>query len=295
MSARWSSRSVGSRLQHAIFYALIRFAGTTGAYALLAIVVSWYTLRPSVRNRSKAYLGRRFPAAGFWAMLLHTWKLQWTFGQCLVDRAAAGISGGFSFAENFRDRLSFAAEEGRGVILLAGHTGCWQLSPTALAEHAGTRVTVLAHTEDGDVDRHAHEHAGTRPPYETLYSREGVGTSVALLNRLREGELLCIMGDRVEGDAEPAVTVSFFGSPVAMPCAAYRLASASGAPLVFTFAVRTGAMQGTLRIAEVLRIPAGLGKNPENYQPYAQRFASELERFTREYPYQFFNFYDLWG
>jgi predicted LPLAT superfamily acyltransferase len=37
-----------------------------------------------------------------------------------------------------------------------------------------------------------------------------------------------------------------------------------------------------------------LGKSPENCAPYAQIFAAALERFCRENPYQFFNFYDVW-
>ncbi len=58
MSTRWSSRSLGSRLQHRIFYTVIRLAGALGGYFLLFFVVSWYTLRPAVRNRSRAYLSR---------------------------------------------------------------------------------------------------------------------------------------------------------------------------------------------------------------------------------------------
>jgi predicted LPLAT superfamily acyltransferase len=102
------------------------------------------------------------------------------------------------------------------------------------------------------------------------------------------------MGDRIIDGMEQAVSVSFFGSSVMLPVAAYRLASASGSPVVCAFALRTGPKRGKLHLADVLYVPAGLGKAPRNYQPYAQRFAGALERFCREYPYQFFTFYDLW-
>ena len=48
----WSSRSIGSRLQHGIFYLLIRTFGRRAAYGLLFFVALWYTIRPLTRSRS---------------------------------------------------------------------------------------------------------------------------------------------------------------------------------------------------------------------------------------------------
>ena len=49
---------------------------------------------------------------------------------------------------------------------------------------------------------------------------------------------------------------------------------------------------GTLT-ARVIRVP-DLGPQKEKYIPYAQQFVDELERFCIQYPYQFFNYYNLW-
>jgi predicted LPLAT superfamily acyltransferase len=295
MTVRWSSRSLGSRLQHGIFYSLIRLTGATGGYCLLLFVVSWYVLRPSVRNRSKAYLRRRFPGLGFFGFFFHAWQLHWTFGRCLVDRAAAGILGGFSFEQNFPEKLEAVAGGEKGAVLLAAHTGCWQMSPYALSAYAGVPVALLAHKEHGDIDRQAHEHAGAAPPFQIIEASAGIGVPIALMNFLRQGGFLCMMGDRVGNGAELSVPVMFLGSMILVPVTAYRLASASGSPVVCAFALRTGPRRGRLCIADILRIPAGLGNNVQAYAPYAQRFASALEGFVRENPYQFFNFYDLWG
>ncbi|MDR1686518.1 MAG: lipid A biosynthesis acyltransferase [Desulfovibrio sp.] len=294
MNAPWSSRSLGSRAQHAVFYALIRAAGTTVAYVLLFFVVTWYTLRPSVRRRSRAYLERRFPGAGRAAAWRHAWKLQWSFGQCLVDRAAAGLRGGFIFEEIRGEDPRPLLAEGNGVILLSAHTGCLQAATHALAEISGLPVIVLQHSEPDDVDKQIHEHTGQEPPYRILRTGGGPETVLALLRHLRQGGVLCLMGDRVEGSAEQAVRVSFLGAPVRMPCLAYRLASASGAPVLCVFARRTGPLRGSLHCAECIRPPAGLGRQAQAYRAYAQRFASALERFVLDNPYRFFNFYDLW-
>ena len=81
----WNSRSIGSRLQHGIFYAIIRFLGRTPAYGLLFFVVLWYSLRPLTRSRSRPYLRRRFPEAGPFMRFVHRLRLNWNFGLTLVD------------------------------------------------------------------------------------------------------------------------------------------------------------------------------------------------------------------
>jgi len=45
----------------------------------------------------------------------------------------------------------------------------------------------------------------------------------------------------------------------------------------------------------VMRVPPGLGRRSVAFQPFVQRFASSLADFTRDFPYHFFNFFDMWA
>lgn len=294
VSARWSSRSVATRFQHDFFYMLIRFLGVRSAYFFLFFVVGWYTLRPSVRSRSSHYLARRFPDAGIWARFLHTWRLQWNFGLCLVDRAATGITGEFHFDGAVDRTLEALTRERKGVILLSAHTGCWHMSPYVLADQDETPVSVLVHREEADLDKLAHEHGNGTPPFTMIDAKTGMAASIALMNLLHRGELLCIMGDRTADGSDPVAGVSFLGGTISLPSTPYRLASASGAPIVVVFALRTGPQRGTLCFADVIRVPQGIGKTTHMYTPYARRLAAGLEEYVRNHPYQFFNFYNLW-
>jgi lauroyl/myristoyl acyltransferase len=226
--------------------------------------------------------------------MLQTWRLYWTFGQCLVDRAVAGITGDYCFDESARKRLSSLEAAGTGLILLAAHTGCWQMAPYGLARHAVCPVSVLVHRETGDIDRLPHEHSGTAAPFSMIGADAGMLAPVELLKRLRRGELLCMMGDRVMGEPDPAVEALFFGEKIRVPYLPYRLASASGSTVAFAFALRTGQGRGHLRLESGIRVPTSLGNNPAAYQPYAQKFVSSLEAFVQRHPHQFFNFHNLW-
>jgi predicted LPLAT superfamily acyltransferase len=121
-----------------------------------------------------------------------------------------------------------------------------------------------------------------------------MGNTLEMLQVLKEGEVLCIMGDRVMGRDRNSIAVDFLGSSVQVPFGPYKLASAIGSPVAVIFPYKSGRNSYALRVAEIIRVPKGLGRTGEAYRPYATRFIRALEGFVEEHPYQFFNFYDMW-
>jgi predicted LPLAT superfamily acyltransferase len=294
---QWTSRSIGSRWQHGIFYALIRLGGRQVAYALLIFVVLYYTLfRPSVRARSSHYLKRRFPGRNSLAALWDSYRLSLGIGRILVDRAVLGILGPEVLKVSLagRQELEALLAEGRGLVLVTAHVGCWQLAMSSL-KALDTQVSLLMHREEGDLDRHFFEHGGGSAPYRIVDPAGFLGGTLEMLQVLKHGEILCIMGDRVMGGESGAVSVDFLGQPVELPFSPYKLASATGAPVAVIFPYQTDEGGYALQVARVIRVPEQLGRSSQAYRPYAAQFIEALERFVAEHPYQFFNFFDMWA
>ena len=294
---RWTSRSIGSGWQHGIFYALIRLGGRQGAYALLLFVVLYYTLfRPSVRARSGHYLKRRFPGRNFLARLWDSYRLNLGIGRVLVDRAVLGILGPGRLKVSLagQEELEALLAEGHGLVLVTAHVGCWQLAMGSLSA-LDTRVSLLMHREEGDLDRHFFEHGGGSAPYQIVDPAGYLGGTLEMLQVLKHGEVLCIMGDRVMGGESGTVSVDFLGQPVELPFSPYKLASATGAPVAVIFPYQTVEGGYALQVARVIRVPEHLGRSSQAYRPYAALFAGALEQFVAEHPYQFFNFFDMWA
>lgn len=292
---RWTSRSLGSRLQHGIFYLLIRIGGRKAAYALLFWVVLWFMFKPESKKRSTPYLRRRFPGSGPLGLWRHRWRLQWELGKVLVDRAVAGIHGLYRVdtADKEMEVLFRLQAEGKGVILLSAHIGSWQVSMSILTGSLPSHAYVVLYRDAGDLDRHYFEHAGKEPSFTIIDPAEGPGSAVAMLRALTNGDALCMMGDRLFGDSQ-ACRTHFLNDAIRVPFTPYYLASITGAPIVVFFSPRTG--PGTVRnhIAKVIRVPEGLGKKPEAYEPYARMYAEAIETCVAKLPYQFFNFYNMW-
>jgi predicted LPLAT superfamily acyltransferase len=293
---QWSSRSLGTRLGHNIFFALIRIGGRRLAYFALYWVVGYYVLcRPSVRRRSDYYLRQRFPES--------TWLKQWIdcyrqflqFGKTLIDRTIVGILGPEKMKVTLygRRELLNLVEQGSGFILLMSHLGCWQTALSAL-HFLKVPVNLLLEQEEGNIDRQYFEHAGISRPFRIIDPGGYLGGTLEMLDVLKKGQVLSMMGDRILGSDKSYVNVNFLGKTAPFPFSAFKIASAAGVPIVVFFSYKTSYDSYALKVARIIRIPENLGRSGESYLPYLGQFIDELETFVKNYPYQFFNFYNMW-
>lgn len=293
--SRWTGRSLGARWQHTFFYGLIRLGGRRAAYVFLVFVIFAYMFKPAAAKLCRPYLVRRFPGAGAFAAFRHRWRLQRELGKVLVDRAAAGIAADARFGMDAAEAETLRAlhAEGKGLILLASHVGCWHISMAALPGLLPVPANVVMFRAEGDYDRQYYEHKGDTPPVAFINAAAGPRSAIAMAACLQRREMLCLMGDRPLGDAR-VCKARFLGGDIRVPYTAYHLAAASGAPIAVFFALRTG--PGTVRhvLAKVIRVPGGLGKTPEAYEPYAEMYMEAMEGLVAAHPYQFFNLYDMW-
>lgn len=292
----WNSRSLGKNWQHQFFYVAIRLGGRRLAYFFLYFIAAYYVLcSRAARKRCAPYLRRRFPHAGRLRGLWYCYRLIVSFGKVLIDRAVVGIMGpdAFNVTLHGREQLLALLGEERGLIMMGAHVGCWQVAMSAL-DFMQRPVNMLMRREDGDVDRHYYEHTGVECPYRIIDPTEYLGGTLQMIGTLKQGEVVCVMGDRMLGSDRSSVTVEFMGGDVALPYSAYKIAAATGAPLVVFFTRKDGPASYSLHLKEVMRVPQLKGREAHTFAPYARRFSGALEQYCEQEPFQFFNFFDMW-
>lgn len=152
--------------------------------------------------------------------------------------------------ELFRD----AAERGRGVVLVTGHVGNWELFGRRIAdaqiapfmavgkEATDPRLTALV------------SHFRARGGIETIW-RGQQGSAKRLLRALRSGQILAILID--QDTRVQSVFVPFFGQPAATPRAAADLALRTGAAVVVGFCQRQADGRYRLSTEELPLQPSG--------------------------------------
>lgn len=292
----WTSRSLGSKSGHQFFYWAIRLGGRRPAYFFLYFVVFYYVVfHPAVKDKTEPYLSRRFPDSGLFKRFFQRYRFSLHLGKALIDRAVFGICKENSIRISFErddDLVRLKALNG-GFVILMSHVGGWQVVMSALSA-LGKPVNLLMLREEQDIDKHYFEHGQGKAPFNIISPEQFLGGAIEMLNALKNDEILCIMGDRVFKSSELAIDMEFLGGRVRFPVSAFKIASIAQKAVVVLYSQKTGPADYRLTIPEIIHIPGKLGKNVEKFRPYVQRFVISLEQYTRRYPYQFFNFYDMW-
>jgi predicted LPLAT superfamily acyltransferase len=250
---------------------------------------------PSIRKKTDPYLSKRFKNSSGITMISHRYQMVAGFAKTLIDRAIVGILGTDHVDSEFIDKDTIKEIKGldNGFILIMSHVGCWQVAMSAL-DLFQKPVNLLMQLNEKDIDKHYYEHGENDKPFNIINPEGFLGGAIEMLNVLKKGEILCMMGDRVFGDAATSVNVSFLGETAGFPFSAFKMASLSKKPVVVMYSFKSGPAHYKMKIGKVIHVPEKLGKSKERYQPYVSEYIETLEAFTREEPYQVFNFYDMW-
>jgi len=184
-----------------------------------------------------------------------------------------------------RVSASLVLEDGIGVVSVTAHVGNWEMAGRLLAGRTKRRTHVVVAPEavaglerwvrrDGD---------GVR-----FVARGPVGVGVELVAALRRGEVVALQGDRAIGTHGDAL-IPFFGRPAPFPLGPFILARAAGVPVVAAFCLLEPDDRYTVRLAPPITVQRG------EEEAAARRWVAILEEVAREYPTQWFNFFDVWS
>lgn len=298
MEGQENSRQFGTGLGLKIFYWFIRLGGHQAAYALLYVVVFYYLLFSSrARSSASHYIYRRFPRASRIKGLTHTYWLIFSLGQVLIDSAAVSIKGISAMdatcpdSDFICDLINKNKGENRGVILLMSHVGCWQAAMSALDFIPVPLNMVMQIVQDHD-NYHLLKQKSSN--INVIDTAGYLGGTLEIMKALGRAEGVALMGDRLFDREKKGLVTKFLGADAWFPYSAFRIASATGAPILVLFASKVGGIKYKVTLARVIRVPKGVGRKKEAYQPYLEDYIDSLETHCEKLPYQFFNFYNLW-
>lgn len=202
---------------------------------------------------------------------------------------AAEDAGTFEVQDNgraFHDLLS----AGRGVILVTGHYGNWEMGGVAMRQF-DLPLTVVAMPEvSAEVNRIRHE-IRDRLGVETIEVRQSLDTPLRITGRLRENGIVAMLMDRYAD--RDRVEVTFLGRTAAFLRTPAVMAYLTGAPLVPCFIERLGPG----RFSVVSGVPIVVARDrprDEAIQQAAQLFADQLGARISAHPQFWYQFYGYW-
>ena len=185
------------------------------------------------------------------------------------------------------DLIETAAAAGRGLVVVTGHFGSYEVGARMLAKLERPVNWVTASEPNPTVRSFVHE-MRTRHGFKVIYSDRSVLGGLPMLKALRRGEVVCIQLEpwgRLRGTHE----VAFCGRRTRFQLGPFALARLAGAPLVPAFVVRRG-----IRHYEV-RIPGRFDpRTPAESEAALEWVVAIYEALVREIPRQWLMFEDVW-
>jgi KDO2-lipid IV(A) lauroyltransferase len=181
------------------------------------------------------------------------------------------------FEGNDVELLREAAKGGKGVVLVTGHFGNWELIGAYIRQSGFPLDVVVKEQRNPFVDRWIDKNR----------MRQGVGiiktgiATRAVVRSFSEGRLVAFVSDQYVG--EDGIIVNFMGRPTTVSKGPAAFAVRLGLPIIVGFLVRTGPWKFKPVIFPALR-PNPSADREEEVLRLTQAYTSLLEELVRKHP-----------
>jgi predicted LPLAT superfamily acyltransferase len=231
---------------------------------------------------------------GRWESFLHYRE----FALSIVDRLGIwfGRVDTFDYEMVGEEHLDRLAEERRGAILLGAHLGSFD-ALRLLAKRKNSIVNVLMFTANANRINALFRDLSPEIDAHLIRVEPGSIESVFEIRAcLRRGELVAILGDRVEpGDQNRTLSIPLLGDSVKLPQAPFMLAHLLGCPILTILAFRERPGRYSVFAEKLVdRIELTRSEREKGIEELLATYAGRLEHYAKRYPFQWFNFFDYW-
>ena len=292
----WSARPEGGG--YLAFWLMTKTAVLCGRNAtrllLYPITLYFFVRRRYERRVSYAFLARAFGRkANAWQVMRHIHR----FASTTLDRV-------FLLAERYTRfdikvhglaELVSRMHPDHGVLLLGAHVGSFEVLRVLASERPDVKVCALLDTQKTPaMTKILHSLNPGIAKNVIDASRAGTEIVLALGEALSEGALVTLLADRAR-EHEDTIVVDFMGSPAPFPAAPFLIGALLKVPLVMCIGMYRGGNRYDLyfeALADELVLPRVARKTA--LRTFVQRYASRLEYYVRQDPYNWFNWHDFW-
>lgn len=286
--ASWSGKSLGQVVGYKIFVFIITYGGTFVSYLVLRFVAFYYIFGAWQATKTGYNFYRK--RLGF-SKLKAAWSAyqnHYAIGQVLLDKVAilSGHKKRFTFNFDGRQHLTDMVAQNKGAILISAHVGNWEAA-SQLLEHLGAKVNVVMLDVEYDQIKDYLSSVTGEKKYNIIAISQDGSHVFEMARALSNNEIICIHGDRFV-DNSKVVSVPFMGEEAYFPFGPFSMAQRLKVPTTFVYAMKEGATHYHFFAAE----PSLVG---DDLEAFVSKYAASVEEKVRQYPYQWFNYYNFWA
>lgn len=292
--AEWSGKSRGGLLGYRIFVLTIRYLHIYFAYFLLKFV-AFYFLIFSDKNAIRFYF-REIHGYSRFRTIVSIYKNFCLLGEMLIDKIAflTGSYNKFTFTFEGEEHLHQMAAGGKGGLLVGAHMGNWEMAGQLLERVSSSMNIVMLEAEHRQIDSYLKEIL-VKKNIHIIPIKDDYSHLVAIEAALKRNEMVAIHGDRFLPGAG-SVSADFMGRPALFPTGPLYMAAKFGVPVTFVVTVkeRNTHYHFYATPGKIFPYPSKLSTRKEEIRNMVQEYAAVIETRLKQYPLQWFNYYQFW-
>lgn len=293
MDRQWSGRTDGSTRMQRWLIALLRWTDVRVIYFFMAFAIPFYMIFN--RKGYKAmrdffvHLGDRGPR-----VVWHVFRNHFVFGEVIIDRFAVYAGRKFHFENDGKELVDECFSKQGGFLMLSSHTGNYELAGCTLTSD-NKKVHALVYAGETEAimenrDRVLGGHSTVMIPVMSDMSH------IFLMNSaIDEGDAVSMPADRLLG-SKKSFPCMFMGEEAFFPAGPFVFAAQKEIPAFAVFVMKRGATRYNLIVRRIDNEETAKETSLRNRAALiAKNYASILEEVVKQYPYQWFNYFDFWN
>ena len=213
------------------------------------------------------------------------------FAQVVVDRFAVFAGKRFKLDIDGYEYFQQLELETKGFVILSSHIGCYEVAGYSLISKS-KRFNALVFGGEKATVMKGRQEALSEHNRRMIPVREDMSHLFIVNEALSNNEIMSMPADRIVGSAK-VVKVNFFGETASLPAGPFSVTTMNGFDALAVNVMKISAKRYKVyvtRLSYDTQVP-----RKQQMQQLANCYVEELERRVRQYPSQWFNFYNCWS
>lgn len=289
----WKGKTGGGNFGQKSLLIMFRFLPVRVGYFFVALAVPFYMLfRRSGYQASFNYFHKRLKQRKIIAFK-NTARNHYRFGQIIIDRfvVLAKKRSIFQIEIEGSDLFKELLSQKEGFLMVSSHVGNFELLGYLYPQEQKTIYSMIYGNEVAAIQQARKTQFGMNN-IQVISADESMNHIFLINNALANGGIVNIPADRIFG-SQKSVTCNFLHGRATFPLGPFVVAAIHNIPVLAVFVMKVSAKKYKLHLQLILS-DRERKTTKLKAESLLLNFTKELETIVKQYPEQWFNFYEFW-
>ena len=286
----WSGKTDGQPWMQRSLIAMFRVLPLWLLYGVMALVVPFYMIFNRKGFRSMYSFFRQRLGFGAWKAFWHVYANHFRFGQIILDRFGVYAGKKYQFRTDGQELFDELEAQPEGFLQLSSHVGNYEIAGYSLVPKQ-KRFSILVYAGETETVMQNRQRILSQHNMQMIPVSQDLSHLFALNAAIDRGDIVSMPADRIFGSQKSA-ECQFFGQTAKFPLGAFAMATQKNVAALAVFVMKEGMKKYHIIVRKITADAAA--NHRAQMSQMAQSFATNLEEVVRQYPTQWFNYFDFW-